>query len=224
MSEEVKETVAAVDEPTIAGSSKDAVDETQEQPSPTDETAESSDTGESKDVSPESDEAVEKEEPGVPESYDLDIPESMQVTDEAKASLDEKFREAGLTQEQAKTVFSMYTDTVEDMNRTLTKQSAAWLDESKKDPDIGGSNFKSTTANVRRVTTRFGDEAFEAIMDETGLGNHPALLRFLNKVGASLAEDRSGSGSATSRPANRSLHEALYSKVDVDPASKEGTN
>lgn len=204
----------APEEPTLAG---DLTNETQEPEAEAPEAVESEPDGEPKGDTPSEDEPVESEKPTVPESYDLDIPENMAMTDEAKASLDEKFREAGLSQEQASAVFGMYKDTIEDMNRALAQQSTKWLEETKKDPDLGGSNFVATTANVRRVTTRFGDEAFASLMNETGLGNHPALLRFLNKVGASLAEDRAGSGRATSKAPNRPLHELLYEKVDVAP-------
>lgn len=177
--------------------------------------------GVSKDQNPEAKEVVapEAKVDVPPDTYELDVPDYIPLDEKGREQMLEHFRAANLTQAQATAVFKLYSDNVKDVQDTLATQKAGWLDEVRKDPVLGGSKFASTVVNVERATLAYADESFQTLMNETGMGNHPALLRFLNKVGLALREDNAGGGTPQSKPQKRELHELLYNQIDVEQPS-----
>lgn len=92
------------------------------------------------------------------------------------------------------------------------KQKVDWKDEFLKDPEIGGNRFQtSVDAALKFIRTHGGTEAqqaeFQDLMESSGLGNHPAMIRLLAKAGAAMSEGRPLA--AASPPA------APKSKVDI---------
>ena len=63
------------------------------------------------------------------------------------------------------------------------------------DPEIGGNRWQTTVDSATNfIRTHGGTEAqqaeFHKIMDESGLGNHPAMIRILARAGAAMSEGR----------------------------------
>lgn len=97
-------------------------------------------------------------------------------------------RHIALTQEHQQRLVEHFTTTWE-------KQKNDWKDAFEADPEIGG-NRKDTTLKAAKefIRTYGGDESqrkeISKLMNETGIGNHPALIRLLAKAGEQLAEGR----------------------------------
>ena len=53
-----------------------------------------------------------------------------------------------------------------------------------------GANFDAEVRNARKALDAYTDKAFKQYMDESGLGNHPALVKAFAKIGRELSEDR----------------------------------
>lgn len=70
------------------------------------------------------------------------------------------------------------------------KVKDGWADQAKFDPEIGGDAFARNVEYAKRVVERFGSSEFKKALDETGLGNHPELLRVFSRIGKSMADDR----------------------------------
>jgi hypothetical protein len=117
----------------------------------------------------------------VPEGFDAkgieDFAKKHSLSQEAaQALLDERVaeRKAAAEAEQAK----------------LAALPQQWLEQTKADKDIGGQNLPTTLANAQRVLSRFGTESFRNALNQTGLGNHPELVRFMAAIGRAMGEDR----------------------------------
>jgi hypothetical protein len=52
-----------------------------------------------------------------------------------------------------------------------------------------GAHFDTKVAQAARAARYFGGEALVSMLDETGLGNHPELVRAFARAGALLGED-----------------------------------
>lgn len=85
-------------------------------------------------------------------------------------------------------------------------QVQKWADEVTGDKELGGSeNLAAAAAAVER----FGTPEFKALLNSSGLGNHPEMVRFALKVGRAISEDKIlGSGSGN-KP-KKSAAELLY--------------
>lgn len=71
-----------------------------------------------------------------------------------------------------------------------------WQDKVRTDPEIGGAKFDSTMRNCGRVMDEFGSPALREVLTATGAGNHPEVIRFVNKVAEILGEGKPVLGNA----------------------------
>jgi hypothetical protein len=74
-------------------------------------------------------------------------------------------------------------------------QKTAWKDQFIADPELGGNRMQTTVdAAIGFIRTHGGTEAqqaeFQSLMNESGLGNHPVMIRLLAKAGAAMSEGR----------------------------------
>jgi len=62
-----------------------------------------------------------------------------------------------------------------------------WAEQAKQDPELhSGAGMEANIAHARDVVRRFGDAELRKTLDRTGMGNHPALIRFLSRLGREL--------------------------------------
>jgi hypothetical protein len=135
----------------------------------------------------------------VPEKYELAMPEGFVVNADALAEAEGIFRELGLTNDAANKLVPAAVRLVED---TLAKVHAAtaqldaerrkaWADEVMADPELGGSeeNHAKVKAIAAKAIDAFAGEEFRQMVNESGLGNHPALVRAFYRVGKAIGED-----------------------------------
>lgn len=156
------------------------------------------------------DTATAEEVAGPPEAYELTAPEGFTITDEAKALADPVFRELGLSNEQANKlmpVAAQFADQVktgieQQMLQAVTAQRKEWLDTAKADPDIGGAKWDESMVNAGKALDAAGYPAgspFRNFLNETGLGNHPDMIKWAVSVGRLVSEDGFERGDAASK-------------------------
>lgn len=72
-------------------------------------------------------------------------------------------------------------------------QTKGWYDSFVKDPEIGGNRKDETAAAAREFIRRHGgneeqQKELRTLMQTTGIGNHPAVIRAFAKATANLSE------------------------------------
>ncbi len=158
---------------------------------------------------------------GVPEAYALTPPEGLTLDAEAVAAATPVFRELGLSNAAANKLMpaaAQFAQRVQDQaNRQLLShvqaERKAWLDAARADPEIGGAKWSETIATAASALDRLGfgkGSAFRNLLDESGLGNHPDMIRAFVKVGRAVSEDNDfvlGGGIPRTR---RDTAETLY--------------
>jgi len=131
---------------------------------------------------------------GAPEKYELAAPEGMTLEPETTTQFETVARELNLTNEQANKLVPLAAELVK---RNVAQQQAAqvaqvqkWLDESKADQEYGGEKFDTNVGTVRNAVARFATPQLKELMDQTGLGNHPEVVRLFYRIGNAIAEDK----------------------------------
>lgn len=131
---------------------------------------------------------------GAPEKYELAAPEGMTLEPETTAQFETVARELNLTNDQANKLVPLAAALVQ---RSVDQQQAAhvtqvqkWLDESKADTEFGGDKFDTNVVAVRSAVARFATPQLKALMDQTGLGNHPEVVRLFYRIGNAIADDK----------------------------------
>lgn len=100
--------------------------------------------------------------------------------------------------------------------KTWEKQKIEWKDSFLKDPEMGGNRFQTTVDSALTFIRTHGgtpeqQTEFRNLMEESGLGNHPAMIRLLASAGRAMSE---GTPLAAQRPvpAVKSRIETMYGK------------
>lgn len=110
------------------------------------------------------------------------------------ASLAKKY---GMNQENAT---SLLKDAAGILNRmdveTVTKQRNAWAEESRNDREFGGAALDANLAIAKKALDTYGTPEIRQLLETTGLGNNPEMIRFFWRVGRTLTEDGTVTGQA----------------------------
>ena len=85
---------------------------------------------------------------------------------------------------------------------------AAWAQQTKT---LYGAHLEEEIAYALRAADTFGGPDFRALLEDTGLGNHPVMIRTLIGIGRSISEDFCPGGKP-SAPQDKTFAEALYGK------------
>lgn len=107
------------------------------------------------------------------------------------------FKELRLSQDQAQKVIDYETERVKSLHQdiekaqleAIDKQAATWLSEAKSDKEYGGKDYEQNLSVANTAIAKLGSDKLVAVLTQTGLANHPEMIRFAYKVGKLVAED-----------------------------------
>lgn len=146
--------------------------------------------------------------PVVPEKYELTVSEGFALDDAVLAEATPVFQELGLTNEQANKLMPVaekFAQGIADAaNRQIIEQvqrdRAAWLSDAKADPEIGGAQWDANLAVAAKGLDALGytkGTQFRSLLNDSGLGNHPDMIRAFFRVGKAISEDGFERGNST---------------------------
>ncbi len=129
--------------------------------------------------------------PGAAEEYDNpSVPEGVTVDDGIVKSFKGKAHELGVPKAQAKALMDWYVAQELDRATRLQAEAAQEKERSMKAlREKWGAAADRNIGMAQRVVAEYGGADLKAALDETGAGNHPAVLAFLARLGQTLAED-----------------------------------
>lgn len=127
-----------------------------------------------------------------PESYVLDLP-NFQGSPEDLAFVTEMAQQSGLPAKEA----SEFLRRSEIYQNILQEKTAeAWAEASRTDPEFGGAQFDANLVVTKRGYDMFATDELKNILEQTGYGNHPEVLRLFHKIGKMMGEDNIVGGGA----------------------------
>lgn len=151
---------------------------------------------------------------GAPEAYELKAPEGMDFDTEAMALAEPVLRELNLDNAQAQKLVDAYSQIVPKIGERIQAQQAAdiaaqrkaWVEEARADPEIGGANWDASIAASAKALDQLGapkGSPFRDLLNVSGLGNHPEMIRMFAKVGKAIGEDPVFISANTAAPKTR---------------------
>lgn len=157
----------------------------------------------------------------VPESYELTFSEGVTADADTITEATPVLKELGLSNDKAqKLVPLIEAHTARalaardaQIDTYIAGERAAWLETAKADPEIGGSKWDASISAAAKALDRFGatkDSEFRALLETSGLGNHPEMVRMFAKIGAATSEDTSFPRAGGNASGARTLAETLY--------------
>ena len=88
------------------------------------------------------------------------------------------------------------------------QQTTAWANQTRA---LYGAGLEEEITFALRAANAFGGQEFRALLEETGLGNHPVIIRTLSGIGRTISEDTCPGGTPAA-PQDKTFAEALYGK------------
>lgn len=134
-------------------------------------------------------------EPKVPESYEYAMPEGIELDKAAADEFSAIAKELKLDQATAQRVADVGAKMAQRQTEAHTKLVESWVEQVKTDPEIGGDKLGENLAVARKAMDTFGTPELKDVLNSTGMGNHPAVIKAFYKAGKAISEDKFVAGS-----------------------------
>ena len=150
---------------------------------------------------------------GAPEQYEFSAPEGQQFDPDVISQFSEVAKELDLPQEAAQKVLDKMAPALQARQQAAMEQARTeWAESTKSDKEFGGDKLTESLVAGKRALDTFGSPELKTLLNETGLGNHPEVIRFFVRAGKTISEDTFVHGSNRQPGQGKSLASVLYDK------------
>lgn len=127
---------------------------------------------------------------GAPEKYEFVAPEGKEFDAETIGQFSEIAKELNLSQEAAqKLVETMGPKIAERQMAQVEMVRNEWAQQAQSDKEYGGDKLQENLAVAKKALDSFGSPELRALLNESGLGNNPEVIRFMYRAGKAISED-----------------------------------
>lgn len=172
--------------------------------------------------------------PVVPETYDLKLPDGVEVDPSFIERTAAKARTLGLTNEGGQKLLE--ADIAEAQAREAAHdkawapgtgtewlaRDAAWKQAVLADPELGGNPIKraATVNTANLVLSKYFDASVAEWLKDSGLGSHPEIIRGLARLGRGMSEGSLVLSPQTDTSPPKTLVERMYENNGEGPKKK----
>ena len=153
--------------------------------------------------------------PGAPEKYELTLPEGAKMDEAGMASFAELAKDLNLTQDAAQAMLGKLAPAMQ--ARQAEQQQAAvsaWAEQSKGDKEFGGEKLTENVALAQKALKQFGTPELTALLNQSGLGSHPEIIRAFYRAGKAISEDGSFVNGASKGAGGQSAAQRMYPNMN----------
>jgi hypothetical protein len=127
---------------------------------------------------------------GAPDKYEFKPVEGRTLDSETMSTFAEVAKELGLTQDSAQKILDrMAPQMAQRQQAQIEAIRTEWVEASKTDAEFGGDKIAENLAVAKKALDQFGTPELRALLNESGLGNHPEIIRLMYRAGKSISED-----------------------------------
>jgi len=141
-------------------------------------------------------------EPVVPEAYELKMPDGVELDQAATTEFTAIAKELKLDQAAAQKLADIGAKMAQRQADAHAQLVETWTEQVKTDKEIGGDKLAENLGVARKAIDTFGSPELKALLNSTGLGNHPEVVKLAFKVGKAISEDGFVSGSPKGNTTN----------------------
>ena len=132
---------------------------------------------------------------GAPEKYEFTPAEGYEFDPHTLNAFSEVAKELGMPQESAQKILDKMAPAMAEKEAArMDEIRNEWADAAKADKEFGGDKLTDSLASAKKALDAFGTPELTTLLNESGLGNHPEVIRFIVKVGKKVSEDTFVSG------------------------------
>lgn len=132
----------------------------------------------------------------VPESYEFTMPEGVELDKAAADEFSAIAKELKLDQATAQKVADVGAKMAQRQAEVHAKTVESWVESVKADKEIGGDSLDANLGVARKALDMFGSDELKEVLNSTGFGNHPAVIKAFYKIGKATGDDGFVTGAA----------------------------
>ncbi len=144
---------------------------------------------------------------------DIKLPQNLRGREETFAAFKQLAAELKLPAEAVQKLVQWEADAAEEGRKSRrdgrTQILQRWTQQTR---DMFGPAYGREITRALDAAERFGGPELRALLDATGLGSHPAVVKTFHKISQQIGEDESVSGRGRAA-ADKTFAEALYGKA-----------
>ena len=137
----------------------------------------------------------------------FNFPEGVKVNEEKVKSFIAIAKELKLTKEQAQKLVDLDSKNILDTDKAFNAMKEGWKADTLKEL---GDNAEQKLGEAALAFKQFGDDEFVKLMKDTGLENHPAVVRVFRNIGSKIATDTTVPATSNGVKSSKTMQEILY--------------
>jgi len=132
--------------------------------------------------------------------YDLSLPDGFDLQPEVGDALKSFLSTHKLPAEAAKELTALGVQMEQAKAEAYQKTRDGWVESIKSDQEIGGDGLDANVGLAKRALDTFGTPELKSLLEGSGFGDHPEIVRAFYRVGKAISDDKlvtqQGSGPA----------------------------
>lgn len=133
--------------------------------------------------------------PENPAGYEFVYSREVQIDPDLEGSFKEFAHKNGISMELAQKLVDFNCESLRIQNEKSGEQNKVWCEEVRELPGWQGRSFDEKITVAHRAVGRFVPVEVAELLDSTGYGNHPAVVKMFYEIGKSMSEDSFVDGS-----------------------------
>ena len=147
-------------------------------------------------------------EPDVDVTFDL--PEGVAFDEQGATEFKAMVKELKLQPDAAKKLADLAASRARAQHEAHAALLESWTESVKTDKEIGGEKLAENLAVAKRAVDTFGSQALKDLLNQTGLGNHPEVVKAFIKAGKAISEDGFVRGAPRAPATESDLAKSLF--------------
>ncbi|OAM32630.1 hypothetical protein [Eikenella sp. NML070372] len=156
----------------------------------------------------------QQDKPAAPEQYRFTAAEGKEYDADVLKEYEAAAREIGLDNDQANLMLGRMAGMLEQRHGAqMEALSNQWAQQSRTDAEFGGDKLNENMAVAKRALQQYGSPELTDLLNQSGLGNHPAFIRMFYRVGLTLRED----GMVNANKGEARSAQSFYNASNMNP-------
>lgn len=153
---------------------------------------------------------AEEAKPEAEVEYSFEMPEGIEIDEPSANEFKGIAKELKLSKEAAQKVVDIAVKREVQRAEAWKTQVEGWKKEVETDKEIGGDKLNESMSLARKAVA-LGPPELKEFLNTSGIGNHPAFVKWAASIGKALSEDSFVKGGNPPAPKeNKTLGQKLY--------------
>ncbi len=153
-----------------------------------------------------------------PEAAEVDIefelPEGVALDEQGVSEFKALAKELKLPAESAKKLADLAANRARAQHEAHAALVTGWAEQVKNDKEIGGEKLTENLSVAKKAIDQFGTPELKDLLNSTGLGNHPEVVKLAWRIGKALSEDTFVRGAPKAPATESDLAKSLFPSMN----------